>query len=158
MWLWLIWSIKMKWLNKNVITHIFTLFNSQSCRYCMVHVCIFWDYLLVITVLILNNSVTSSSVHSSKDVRPMAFLKILFFPDILDVYINMRCWNWMRRPIRVDWCVCCGLIFFQFRFTELSMHWLQSSALFTISPNHLDLLAKLPPNLKLLLLQHSKDG
>lgn len=38
------------------------------------------------------------------------------------------------------------------------MHWSQSSALTTISPNHLDILAKLPPNLKLLLLQHSKDG
>ncbi|XP_056903879.1 cilia- and flagella-associated protein 46 isoform X4 [Takifugu flavidus] len=34
----------------------------------------------------------------------------------------------------------------------------KSSALLTISPNHLDILANLPPNLKLLLLQHSQDG
>lgn len=38
------------------------------------------------------------------------------------------------------------------------MHWLQSSALLSISPNHLDILTKLPSDLKLLLLQHSEDG
>uniref|UniRef100_H3BXP5 Uncharacterized protein n=1 Tax=Tetraodon nigroviridis TaxID=99883 RepID=H3BXP5_TETNG len=34
----------------------------------------------------------------------------------------------------------------------------KSSTLFTISPNHSNILAKLPSNLKILLLQHSKDG
>lgn len=39
----------------------------------------FLYYLLVITVLILNNSLISSSVHSSKDVRTKECLKMTFF-------------------------------------------------------------------------------
>lgn len=36
--------------------------------------------------------------------------------------------------------------------------YLQAFSLLSIQPNHLGLLAKLPSNMKILLLQHAKDG
>lgn len=35
---------------------------------------------------------------------------------------------------------------------------LQAFSHLTVSPNHLNILSEFPPNLKILLLQHSEDG